>query len=53
MKQILFTISIAENYSPALRDYDNDGIANMYDYDDDNDNITDDYDSSQYDASSW
>ncbi len=34
--------------SPRTRDADRDGIANMYDNDDDNDGIRDDQDRSQY-----
>lgn len=37
-----------ERYNPRQRDYDGDGIPNYMDYDDDNDGISDDYDSSQY-----
>ena len=47
-----------DNYGPSQnesqrfhvieRDYDCDGIPNIYDFDDDNDGITDDYDASQY-----
>jgi len=38
--------------SPQTRDADRDGIANMYDGDDDNDMVSDNYDRSQYGSSS-
>lgn len=34
--------------APSTRDYDGDGVANMFDYDDDNDGINDDFDASQF-----
>lgn len=43
--------SDSELSNPYQRDYDNDGISNMNDWDDDNDGWGDDSDSSQYDSS--
>ena len=50
----------SDNYGPALtkqdqlhpemRDYDNDGIYNTYDMDDDNDGVWDDNDKAQYNS---
>lgn len=37
-----------DRYNPYGRDADGDGIPNYMDYDDDNDGIGDDWDSSQY-----
>jgi len=40
--------------APSTRDHDGDGVANMFDYDDDNDGTNDDFDSSQFgSASLW
>jgi hypothetical protein len=38
----------SESLYPFTRDWDKDGLPNMYDYDDDNDGILDDYDNDQY-----
>ena len=38
----------SQDYNPYSRDWDGDGQANMFDMDDDNDGMLDDYDSSQY-----
>ena len=45
--------SALDRISPNTRDYDGDGLPNIYDFDDDNDGVQDDYDSSQYNSSSW
>lgn len=42
-----------DRINPWRRDYDSDGIPNMYDSDDDNDGVIDDYDSSQYNSNRW
>ena len=42
------TESYRDRFKPEIRDYDKDGITNVWDCDDDNDLIPDEYDFNQY-----